>query len=153
MTERLTKKEAGFVKDYIETGNGVQSALKNYNTIDYSTAGNIASENLNKPKIQQAIADAIPDDLLTKKHLALLNKVDKEGEIDVQAVSKGLDMGYKIKGSYAPEKSVNLNLNGEIIANEELEELAKKLNDIARSNQGPSISSHGVDTNFMDEKV
>jgi hypothetical protein len=111
MSERLTKKQKGFVKDYIETGNGVQSALNNYDTTDYSTAGNIASENLDKPKIIEAIADAIPDDLLVKKHLALLNKTDDKGEIDVSAVSKGLDMGYKIKGSYAPDKSLNFNIN------------------------------------------
>ena len=50
------------------------------------------------------IADMLPDDLLAEKHLALLNKIDAEGEIDVQAVKAGLDMGYKIKGTYAPEK-------------------------------------------------
>jgi len=56
--DELTKKQAGFVADYLDTGNGVQSALKNYDTTDYSTAGVIAFENLKKPKILKAIEDA-----------------------------------------------------------------------------------------------
>lgn len=110
----LTKKQKGFVKDYIETGNGVQSALNNYDTDDYSTAGNIASDNLNKPKIQiaiKSIAESIPDELLVEKHLELLNASNDKGSIDSQAVGKGLDMAYKIKGTYAPEKSINLEIN------------------------------------------
>lgn len=49
---RLTKKEKGFADEYLETGNGVQSALKNYDTDVYGTAASIASENLNKPKVK-----------------------------------------------------------------------------------------------------
>lgn len=104
MAKKLTKKQKGFVKDYIKTGNATKSALKNYNTDDYMTAANIGSENLNKPQIEDYIASILTDELLAEKHLALLNKQDAEGNIDVQAVKAGLDMGYKIKGSYAPEK-------------------------------------------------
>lgn len=52
---KLTKKQKGFVKDYLETGIGVQAALNNYDTTDYNTAHAIASENLQKPTIRQAI--------------------------------------------------------------------------------------------------
>lgn len=55
MSRDLTKKQKGFVKDVIKTGNATQSALKNYDTIDYSTAGNIGSDNLKKPKIKKAL--------------------------------------------------------------------------------------------------
>ena len=51
--QKLSKKEKGFADDFIETGNGVQSALKNYDTEDYSTAASIASENLKKPKVKE----------------------------------------------------------------------------------------------------
>ena len=76
MRKNLSKKQKGFVKDYVRTGNGVKSALNNYDTKDYSTAGSIAVENLQKPAIQEAIksiADSIPDELLIEKHLELLN--------------------------------------------------------------------------------
>ncbi len=159
MTEKLTKKEKGFVKDYIETGNGTQSALKHYDTEDYSTAGAIASENLKKPKIQNAIAEAMPEEMLSEKHLQLLNATNLErlnfndkdtnetikevvsrmpgyellniventnsdGAVmtkyayvkapDNMAQDKALDKAYKIKGLYAPEKSVNLNIEANI---------------------------------------
>lgn len=113
MSERLSKKEQGFVKDFAETGNGVQSALNNYDTESYSTAGVIAHDNLKKTKIITALAAALPDHLLAEKHLALLNKTDNEGNIDTPAVARGLDMAYKIKGSYAPDKLINLNITHE----------------------------------------
>lgn len=61
----------------------------------------------------------LPDHLLTQKHRELLEvpkkvrhfkKGDLESEyeeLDSQAISKGLDMAYKLKGKYAPEKTDN----------------------------------------------
>lgn len=141
MTDELTRKQKGFVKDYVATGNGTQAALNNYDTENEHTAASIASENLTKPEIQRAIAERLPDDLLEEKHLALLNKTEEiviDGQIvskgiDVQAVSKGLDMAYKIKGSYAPEKR-DLTTKGEKLGNSVLlqhfaDEVSKKLKD------------------------
>lgn len=139
--KRLSKKELGFVKDYVKTGNGVRSVLKNYDTEDYSTAGMIASENLKKPKIQKAIlsiAEQIPDSLLVAKHLELLNKKEvvtrnninsgeievlPTGQIDPQAVKAGLDMAYKLKGIYAPDKMALTNKDGEDIITDEEKKL------------------------------
>ena len=65
----------------------------------------------------------IPDSLLAEKHKELLTVPKKvrtyiKGdltseyeELDSQAIAKGLDMGYKLKGKYAPEKSVSLNVS------------------------------------------
>lgn len=133
MANKLTKKQKGFVNDYVKTGNGTQAALNNYDTDDETVASSIASENLSKPLIVKALAERLPDDLLEEKHLALLNKVERKytstGEllsedIDAQAVSKGLDMAYKIKGSYAPEKQINTNVN--ITITPEAAKLAKE---------------------------
>lgn len=120
--KRLSKKEKGFVRDIVKGKTGTKAVLDNYNTTDENTAASIASENLRKPKIQEAIksiADSIPDQLLVEKHLELLNKKEKitknnmttgqidvidTGEIDAQAVKAGLDMAYKLKGKYEAEK-------------------------------------------------
>ena len=110
MARTLTPKRKGFVKDYIETGIGSLAVKRNYDVKDDRSARAFASELLDDPKVKEAIADALPDELLTIKHLALLNKMSGD-EIDVQAVSKGLDLAYKLKGSYAPEKSASLNMN------------------------------------------
>lgn len=147
MAEKLTKKEKGFVKDYIKTGNGTQSALNNYDTESENVAGVIAYENIRKPKIQSAIQEALPDELLAQVHLEGLSATKRSGtggmkigigtdgkvndmghteidEPDYAVRHKYLDSAYKIKGTYAPEKSVNTNLNVEIDSKQL--EIAKK---------------------------
>lgn len=76
--QKLTKKQRGFVKDYVETGNGVVSAMKNYDVKDYNTAAVIASENIIKPNIVKAIDEALGDSMLATKHMELLNAVTLE---------------------------------------------------------------------------
>lgn len=151
MKNKLTKKERGFVKDYALTENGTQSALKNYDTDKQSVAAVIANENLSKPKIQQAIdivkkslAERIPDDLLEKAHLeglaATAVRFTPEGErMDVPDFStrhKYVDSGYKLKGAYAPEKSVNLNIDVE--ATDNIKSLTERLNALHRGGSQPS---------------
>ena len=143
---RLTKKQKGFVKDYVKTGNGSLAVKENYDVSNDNVARVIASENLTKPNIQKAIADSIPDELLTEKHLELLNKKEvivrnnvttgeietiPTGEIDVQAVAKGLDMAYKIKKQYEDKgNTVNIQINSVSgMSNEELEALLKERNE------------------------
>lgn len=55
--DKLTPKQKGFVKDYLETKNGTEAAMKNYET-DRVTAASIAWENLRKPQIIQALQEA-----------------------------------------------------------------------------------------------
>lgn len=111
----LTKKQRGFIKDYIETGNGTKAVLNNYKlsskrkTKKEKTASVIAVENLAKPSIQRAmlaLSERIPDDLLVRRHLELLNKREftrtKDGKVieqpETQAVVNGLRMAYDLKG-------------------------------------------------------
>ena len=75
---------------------------------------------------QELMEQHLPDKLLAEKHRELLNAEVKtrqtikgdliweEEKMDSQAVAKGLDMGYKLKGKYAPEKSVSLTANLDI---------------------------------------
>lgn len=182
MAEALTKKEHGFVKDYLETGNGTQAALKNYDTEDPNTAGVIAHENLRKPKIARLIREALSEDLLIENHLKLFDqkRVDyfifpkkmSDGEVishveaagievitvregekgkmafyslpDAQAVKGALEMAYKIKGTFAPEKSINMNM--EVEDSGMVRELTDKLNAIHR---GTSISGDGESTGAL----
>ena len=48
---KLTLKQREFLKLYFKTGNGVQSAMKVYDTDDYDSACSIASQNLSKLKV------------------------------------------------------------------------------------------------------
>ena len=53
----LTKKQKAHADKYLETWNATQAALEVYDTTDYSTAWNIASDNLKKPKIRAYLED------------------------------------------------------------------------------------------------
>ena len=106
MTERLTKKEKGFADDYIETGNGVQSALEHYDTDDYSTAGAIASQNLKKLKIQNYI----------QQHAEAAESMIYSLSQNAQAENVRLGASKDIldRAGFKPiEQSININLNQE----------------------------------------
>jgi len=57
---------------------------------------------------KELMEEFLPDSLLAEKHQALLNKMDKgTDQPETQAVSKGLDLAYKVKGKMAPEKHLH----------------------------------------------
>lgn len=114
MKNKLTIKQTGFVRDYLETGNATEAIRRNYGVIDDSTARAMGSENLAKPNIQQSILEALVKNGLTNEHLAekiaeLVNAqkkitILKNGEvemireqIDIQAVKAGLEFVFKLK--------------------------------------------------------
>ncbi len=119
------------MNDIASGANGVQAALANYDTEDYSTAGMIASENLKKPKIIQALEEALPDELLNEVHREGLLAVGIADVPDYSVRAKYLDMAYKRKGLYAAEKHVNLNV--EVEADDTVKELTQKLNELHRN--------------------
>lgn len=126
---RLTAREQGFVKDIASGKSGAQAVKDNFNIKDGNSARAYASKLKKKVKVNKrlmSIADSIPDSLLIKKHLQLLNKeevitknnmstgevdVIKTGQIDAIAVKAGLDMAYKLKSSYAPIKTQEVGIN------------------------------------------
>lgn len=140
---KLKPKDKAFAKEYVLNGNNAKEAVAKVEGI---TNGNYAKQKghrqMKKPEIQaeiqkiaQSIADRIPDDLLIKRHKELLNKREYqtfEGESedvgpDSQAVSKGLDMAYKLKGSYAAEKSLNVNVSINAENRDKIISLAKEV--------------------------
>jgi phage terminase small subunit len=142
---QLTKKQQTFVNEYIETGNGTLAAKKAYDIRpeDDNTAASVASENLRKPKIQDALEKALPDEMLNRIHLEGLHATkeiyknnNETGQIehvgtepDYITRARYLDMAYKRKGSYAAEKKANLNVNVDVKEpSPRIIELADKLN-------------------------
>lgn len=74
--KRLSKKQEGFIRDFVKTGNATEAASRNYDVKNRNVAHNIGSENLQKPTILakvKSIAESIPDELLVEKHLSLLH--------------------------------------------------------------------------------
>ncbi len=138
MAKKLTRKQAAFVQAYVETGVGAQAAKKAYDISpdDHKLASVMGAQNLAKASIQQAVQEALPDDLLRKVHLEGLyatkgiyvegSRVDEDADFTTRA--KYLDMAYKVKGSYAAERHENVNLNVKVEPSERIKELTRKLN-------------------------
>lgn len=71
---RLTPKQQAFVDLINRDNNGTCAAKLAYNTSSDNTAAVIASENLRKPKIQQAIHEKVDKDTLLDSALESLAK-------------------------------------------------------------------------------
>lgn len=123
-----TEKQKLVAKLITENHGNISKSMRQagYSDVTASTPKNLTESKGWKELMEQHL----PDDVLAEKHRQLLDKVDEKGEIDTNAVSKALDMAYKLKGKNAPERSVHLNID--VVSDEELE-LAKQLLEQRRS--------------------
>ncbi len=118
MSERLTKKEKGLADDYLETGNGTQSALNHYDTTNPDTAAVIASRTLRKDKVIAYLEEN------AEKVASNMIKLALSAESEQVQVAAGKDV--LDRSGYKPvEKTVNLNVNSEI-TNPEARALAER---------------------------
>jgi hypothetical protein len=105
MKPALTLKQRRFVKHYVETGNGTQSALVAYGTASPAVAATIASENLRKPKVVQAVAVALETAGLTAEqlgavHAELLALYRSPNAAEKRIALRALDLAYRVSGAY-----------------------------------------------------
>lgn len=100
----ITPKQKKFADEYLETGNGKQSALKAYNTDSGEIAASIASENLIKPNVLDYLKEHANN--AASVIIGLSNNAENE-TVRLNASKDILDRsGFK-----PTEKSVNLNLD------------------------------------------
>ncbi len=112
----LTKKEKGFADTFLETGNGTQSALENYDTDDENSAAVIASRTLRKAKVQQYLEEQGGD--------AITRIVQLSISAENESVRLNANKDIADRAGWKPvEKSVNLNIEAEI-TNPHAKELA-----------------------------
>jgi hypothetical protein len=83
--------------------------LATYDTDDSRTAHAIASENLRKPAIQAAVAQlldagGLSDEKLLAIHAHYLGLYTSENPRMKAIGLNALDMAYRLKGAYAPER-------------------------------------------------
>ncbi len=112
----LSKKQRIFVAEYVKNEHGTNAALKAYDTKDPRVANSIATENLSKPAITQAIEKkrkslkqalidkGIDEDYLAGKVEVLLTATDSEGNTDYTAVDKGLKHAASFHGVVSPDE-------------------------------------------------
>lgn len=144
MSDNLKPKEKAFVKEYISNGNNSKrAAMKVLPHIKEDSANVMGHRLLRSVKEKNVFDEYLPEDLLAKIHregLEAGHKIFKNNNATKQVEEVGfepdyatrhryLDSAYKLKGSYAPEKSVNVNVNADIIPTERLKALADKIRD------------------------
>ena len=123
MARTATKKQRGFARDYVDTGNATKAALKNYDTQDINTAAVIGSENIRKPNVIAEINDYAHEAV---GEIKKLGKGAKNEAVRLNANKDMLDRaGYK-----AVERTMNVNVDLE--ATPIVEELAEKLNELLK---------------------
>jgi len=109
-------------KKVLENGGIVSKAAKGI----YSDAMAKNPQKITNSKgFQELFNEVVTDRKLRNKHNSLLE--DNKSEIQIKA----LDLAYKVKGHYAPEKkqSVNLNLNTELKNSKESKDLVEEYED------------------------
>ncbi len=118
---KLTKKQRGFANDYIDSGNGTQAALRNYDTDNPEVAKVIASENLTKPNVRQYIE----------------SKAEKAAEIVFSLATGAENETVKLNASkdildragYKPvekTQALNINIKGDVKDFNELDAIREK---------------------------
>lgn len=128
MARKLTKKQQGFIKDYLETGNGTQSALKNYDTNDYATANAIAVENLQKPSVREYLE--------SKAERAAEIIVELAETAQQENVRLGASKDIMDRAGYKPiDKALTLSVSKKVDS-AELQKLANELLRIQREDTG-----------------
>lgn len=151
---KLTRKQAGFVRDYVANGNGTQAIIKNYNITsrgkgDY-VARVMASRNLKKPNVAIAIQieletlrSALIKQGVTPQKIA--RKVDQLLEsADDNSVDKGLRHAtaiYGIEGLDKPKANNVYNFIFNAEAQAEIKAIEEKIKQ--RLTHAPENQNHG----------
>ena len=95
---KLSAKERAFAEEFAKTRNGTQSALKVYDTTDYNTAGVIAHENLNKPKIRTEILALLKGNNIELEEILTIHKRNLLQDKHLPTSQKAVEDFYQILG-------------------------------------------------------
>lgn len=107
--EKLTDKQQAFCIEVSKGNSPSASAMKAYDCKSYDSAKNIASDLISKTEIRKVLSD------LMEIHLPQGYRIQKlrqhTDHQDPSVSLKALDLSWKLDGSYAPEKHLNLTAN------------------------------------------
>src|SRR5688572_8859314 len=92
-----TEKQKRAVANLAENGGNIGQAMRD---AGYSEVSSLTPKKLTASKgFKELLDEYLPEHLLLERHKQLIEHID--GQISARAV----DMGYKLRGSYAPEKT------------------------------------------------
>jgi len=99
----LTDKEKRFVLEKAKGRSNIQAVIQSHDVTTRESAKSMSSQLMSKPDVQMAITELMEHCGIDKPYRIkrLKNIIDSS---DLNIVHKGLDMSFKLDGSYAPEK-------------------------------------------------
>lgn len=96
----LTLKQRIFIKNYLKNGNATEAAVVAYKVKNRNVAGVIASENLRKPNIVNAIIRSLDKCGLSDNYLAIgLRQIIESGtgiKANAETTTKGIELAFKL---------------------------------------------------------
>lgn len=135
----LTPKQDAFIREYIANGgNGTKAAQVAYDTNSYNSAQSIASQNLDKPVIAEALIKTmrragITDEMIVKPVIEALTAVNADGTPNLDLQLKGHDRVMKM----ISKDSLNLSIG----TDEAPQELVITFKDLSKKAQGESAQA------------
>lgn len=132
----LTPKQDAFIREYIANGgNGTKAAQVAYDTNSYNSAQSIASQNLDKPVITEALIKTmrragVTDEMIVKPVIEALTAVNADGTPNLDLQLKGHDRVMKM----ISKDSLNLSIG----TDEAPQELVITFKDLSKKAQGES---------------
>ena len=107
----MTLKQKAWVKEVVATRNLTEATRRVYNVKNVDVAKAMGSENFAKPYMNQAVTQELERAGITLPFIMQEHEsVIKQNE-HIPAKNTAIDMAYKLYGTYAPDRSVNVNLN------------------------------------------
>jgi polyhydroxyalkanoate synthesis regulator phasin len=124
----LTEQQRRFVIEKSKGKTNTQAALLSYDCNSLQSAKVIGSQLMSDPEINTAIQDLMTSEGLTRRYRVsrLKQHVDNR---DPNISLKALDQSWRLDGSYAPEKHLNVNVDIDRTSRE-IEELKRQLAEI-----------------------
>lgn len=128
---QLTDKEKVFVIEKTKGKSNIQAVMQSHDVTTRESAKSMSSQLIAKPEVQMALSELMDHCGIDKPYRIkrLKNIIDSS---DLNIVHKGLDMSFKLDGSYAPEKHMAMNFDVLNISPEELDLLQERAIDMVK---------------------
>lgn len=107
---QLTDKEKKFVLGKVEGKSNIQAVMQSYDVTSKESAKVIGSQLMAKPEIQMSVTELMEYCGIDKPYrIRRLKQIIDSSDLNI--AHKGLDLSFKLDGSYAPEKHLIYSLN------------------------------------------
>ena len=104
-------KDKVLAKEYLANGMNGSAVMRKFKPhLTKSSTKVRASKMLNDPGFQRALKDEMETQGITSSKLSELLNRNMGQENNLPASNTAIDMAFKVRGDYAPEKKLNLNL-------------------------------------------